>query len=29
MRIREEAPASVAWPWQKTSQLGDAQFEGR
>lgn len=28
VRIREEAPASVAWPWHKTSQLGDAQFEG-
>lgn len=27
MRIREEAPDSVAWLWQKTSQRGDAQFE--
>ena len=27
MRIREEAPDSVAWLRQKTSQHGDAQFE--
>lgn len=27
MRIREEAPDSVAWLWQKTSQHGDVQFE--